>query len=114
MIKNAVTWIPPVDVYEIGENYVLNAELPGVEKSDIRMEFSGSEFSIKGVRRATTVCSEESYQRLEGHRGGFHRTFSLPEPVDRNWIQWELKDGILHVVLRKLDRSKDCSPGGKR
>jgi HSP20 family protein len=114
MIKNAVAWVPPMDVYENGDNYVLYAELPGVERDDIKMEFSGLEFTIKGKRHLDTLCSRESYHRLEGHRGRFHRTFSLPEPVDSNRMEWELKDGVLHVVLPKSGGAKERSPRNRR
>jgi HSP20 family protein len=114
MINEAVTWIPPVDVYEIDDNYVLHAELPGVEPGDIKMEFSGSEFTIKGERQLDTLCPKESYQRLEMQRGRFHRTFSLPDPVDKNRIQWELKDGVLHVVLPKSSQTKNRLQGNGR
>ncbi len=100
MIDDTITWVPPMDVYEMDDNYVLNAELPGVERRDIKIEFSGLQVTIRGQRKLPD-CSDESYDRFEGHRGRFHRTFSLPEPVDRSRIQVNLKDGILNVVLPK-------------
>jgi HSP20 family protein len=104
MVDEAVTWVPPMDVYEIDDNYVLNAELPGVDRSDIKIDFSGLEVTIRGRRRADADCGHEHYHRLEGHRGRFHRTFSLPEPVDRGRIQVDLKDGVLRVVLPKAGK----------
>ncbi len=101
MIDETVTWVPLMDVYEIDNDYVLNAELPGVERRDIKIDFSGLEVTIRGKRRTDPDCEHESYHRLEGHRGRFHRTFSLPEPIDRSRIQVDLQDGILHVVLPK-------------
>ncbi len=106
MIDDTGTWTPLMDVYEIDDNYVLNAELPGVERRDVKIEFSGSEFTIRGERRFDTVCAKESYRRLEGHRGKFRRTFALPEPVDKRRVQLELKDGVLHVVLPKSGGTK--------
>ncbi len=100
-MDETVTWVPPMDVYEMGNNYILNAELPGVERRDIKIEFSGLEVTIRGERKPDADCGSESYHRLEGHRGRFHRTFSLPEPVDRSAIEVDLKDGILHIVLPK-------------
>jgi HSP20 family protein len=111
-MDDAITWVPSMDIYEIDDNYILNAELPGVESRDIRIEFSGLEFTIRGERRLDTACAEESYHRLEGHRGRFHRTFSLPEPVDSSRIQLELKEGVLHVVLPKSSGSRAPSPRG--
>ncbi len=101
MLDETVTWIPPMDVYEVDNNYVLNAELPGVERRDLKIDFSGLDITIRGKRKVETDCDNESYHRLEGHRGRFHRTFSLPEPIDRSRVQIALKDGVLHVLLPK-------------
>ena len=106
MIKDTITWVPPMDIYEVDNNYILNAELPGVDRRDIRIEFSGLELRIRGERRRDAICTNESYHRLEGHRGKFDRAFSLPEPVDSRRIQLELKEGVLHVVLPKLGNAK--------
>jgi len=107
MLEQTAPWVPSMDVFEIDNNYVLNAELPGVSRRDITIEFSGLEFTIRGERRLDRACTKESYQRLEGHRGRFHRTFSLPEPVDSRRIQLDLKEGVLHVVLPKAGGTKD-------
>jgi HSP20 family protein len=96
-----VTWVPCMDVYEIENNYVVDAELPGVERRDIKVEFSGLEVTIRGERKFHTDCGDESYHRLEGNRGRFHRTFSLPEPVEQGKVQIDFKEGILHIVLPK-------------
>jgi HSP20 family protein len=101
MLDETVTWIPPMDVYESDNHYVLNAELPGVERRDIKIDFSGLEITIWGKREVETDCGNESYHRLEGHRGRFHRTFSLPEPIDQSRVEINFKNGILHLVLPK-------------
>jgi len=102
MIDDPVIWTPIMDFYELDSNYVLNAEVPGVERSDIKIQLSGSELIIRGERRIDAVCAKEQYHRLEGHRGKFLRTFSLPEPVDGKRMQIKLEDGILNVVLPKI------------
>jgi HSP20 family protein len=94
-------WVPPVDIYETGDAYVLNAELPGVSREDIRIEVTGSELCIRGERHFDTVCSEESYYCLEGQRGTFCRKFTLPEEVDGGAITANLRDGVLQVKLPK-------------
>ena len=104
MVDETVMWVLPIDVYEIDDDYVLNAELPGLDRSDLRIDISGLEVTIRGKRRTDADCGYVHYHRLEGHRGRFHRTFSLPEPVDRNRIQIDLKNGVLRVVLPKVSR----------
>jgi HSP20 family protein len=102
MIDDPVIWTPIMDFYELDSNYVLNAEVPGVEHSDIKIQLSGSELIIRGERRIDAVCAKEQYHRLEGHRGKFLRTFSLPESVDGKRMQIKLEDGILNVILPKI------------
>ena len=76
-MDEAVTWTPPMDVCEVDDSYEVNAELPGVDPEDVTIDYSDSELSIKGERRFDTICEKESYHRLEGQRGRFHRKFSL-------------------------------------
>jgi HSP20 family protein len=103
-----------MDVYEIDNNYMVNAELPGVEPSNIKINLSNTEFSIEGERSFDSVCKKERYDRLELRRGRFHRTFSLPEPVDKNRIQWKVEDGVLHVVIPKSDQTESRIKRGNR
>jgi HSP20 family protein len=103
-MDDPVIWTPLMDFYELDKNYVLNAEIPGVERRDVKVELAGSKLTIRGERRIDAVCAKESYHRLEGHRGKFLRTFSLPEPVDGDQMQIKLEDGILNVVLPKISR----------
>jgi HSP20 family protein len=101
IIDEPVFWTPLMDFYELDNNYVLNAEIPGVERKDVKVECSGSELIIRGERKTDAVCCKESYHRLEGHRGKFFRKFLLPESVDGAAMQIKLQDGILNVVLPK-------------
>jgi len=110
LAEGSLALIPPVDLYETRDCYVLSAELPGVESEDIHVEVRGSELSIWGERKVDSCCSDESYHRLEGIRGRFHRTFSLPETLDDNArISASLRDGVLHVKLAKSSKSRNIT-----
>jgi len=98
---DTISWIPPVDIYETGDSYILTAELPGVEQPDVRIEVTGSELTIRGERRLLPPCTEENYHRLETARGRFLRTFTLPDKLDSEAITASLKDGVLEVRLPK-------------
>jgi HSP20 family protein len=102
--------IPPVDLYETPHCYLLSAELPGVKGEDVHVEVKGSELSIWGERKASVCCSDESYHRLEGIKGKFHRTFSLPEALEEDAkINATLQDGVLQVELPKSSKSKNIT-----
>jgi HSP20 family protein len=99
--------IPPVDLYETPDCYMLSAELPGVESKDVHVEVRGSELSIWGERKVGACCSDESYHRLEGLKGRFYRTFSLPESFEEDAaIKATLRDGVLQVALAKSSKRK--------
>jgi HSP20 family protein len=101
MVEAEISWIPPMDIYESEKNYIVCAELPGVDLRNVKIEFSGLQFTIKGSRQFEESCSQENYQSLEVQPGKFRRTFSLPEPVNKDEIQMELSDGLLSVTLPK-------------
>jgi HSP20 family protein len=93
--------VPPVDIYETGDSFILTAELPGVDRNDIQIEVAGSELTIRGERLFDSACAEESYSCLEGMRGRFCRKFSLPEEIRGEEIASDLTNGILKVILPK-------------
>ncbi len=95
------SWIPCVDIYETEDHYVLSAELPGVAREDIRVEVSGRDLTIRGERRPDPACGQENYYRMEGMRGHFCRTFTLPEPMDATRVRADLKDGVLNLLIPK-------------
>lgn len=109
MADESLSWVPPVDIYETDDCYILNAELPGVTREDIHVEVSGSDLTIRGKRRSDALCAEENYHRLEGMRGEFRRTFSLPDLVEGTHMRASLKDGVLNLIIPKTSKSKKIS-----
>jgi HSP20 family protein len=101
MVEETISWIPPMDIYESEKNYIVCAELPGVDLDNVKFEFFGLQFTINGERRFKESCSQENYHSLEVQPGKFRRTFLLPEPVDKDQIHMELRDGLLRVTLPK-------------
>jgi HSP20 family protein len=109
MIDDHFIWSPLMDFYELDNNYVLNAEIPGVERSEVKVELNDSELMIRGERKIDAICAKESYHRLEGRSGKFVRTFPLPEPVDGSRIQITLKNGVLNVTIPKISGNKQSN-----
>jgi HSP20 family protein len=101
MVEETISWIPPMDIYESEKNYIVCAELPGVNLENVKIEFDRLQFTIKGERRFEESCAQENYHSLEVQPGRFRRTFLLPELVDKDRIQMELRDGLLRVTLPK-------------
>ncbi|MBU4153034.1 MAG: Hsp20/alpha crystallin family protein [Proteobacteria bacterium] len=99
-------WAPRVDIYDTKEAFIIKAELPGVEKNDIKIDVDGRVLNLKGTRKVETEENENSYYRREMFVGSFERSFTLPEAVDPGLIKAEYKDGILHLEVPKPEERK--------
>ena len=93
-------WIPPIDVHETADEYVITAELPGLGRDDVEIKVHDGRLQISGHRRERDVPCEQ-YHRMERGHGSFSRTFELPHPVDDERVTADLHDGVLPVVCPK-------------
>ncbi|OFW26548.1 MAG: hypothetical protein A3H97_05935 [Acidobacteria bacterium RIFCSPLOWO2_02_FULL_65_29] len=97
---DAPGWTPPVDLYETAGAFVLTAELPGLNRSDIEIHAQDSRILIRGARTAGQVPCEQ-YHRVERGHGPFSRAFSLPEPIVVEAVTADFKDGLLTLTMPK-------------
>ena len=92
-----------LDVIDHDKELVVRGELPGVEKDDIEVTVMGDRLMIEAEREFEEKDEEETYFRHEVGYGKLMRIIALPVKVDSEKIHAELKDGILEVVLPKLE-----------
>ena len=95
------TWLPAVDIYERENDFVLKAELPGIDRKDIVIEVKENILILKGKRMFHRDLKEENYYRMERSYGTFHRTFNLPNNIQNEKVGAKFKDGILEIILPK-------------
>lgn len=100
-------WAPAVDISETPDAFHIHAEVPGVNKDDIKVTLQDGVLTIQGERREEKPAEEGSKQhRVERFYGSFARSFTLPESVDEDGVEAEYKDGILNLKLRKSEKAK--------
>jgi len=99
-------WNPAVDLYEKDDRLVIKAELPGVDKNDIKVELKDRVLTLSGERTYDNEVKEENYYRKERSYGKFQRAFTLPADVDSDKITAEFKDGVLRVEVPKPEEKK--------
>ena len=97
-------WQPRVDMCETPEAIIVEVELPGVQREDVRIEIEGDFLHITGERHTTAEHQRRNYYRLERHYGRFARQLPLPGTVDRTGIRAEFDAGILIITLPKRER----------
>jgi HSP20 family protein len=100
------TTAPAVDVLETEEEYLVMADLPGVDKRDLEVSVTGSLLSIKGDKKGERDSEKRKIFRKETWIGSFSRTIDLPAQIDAGKITAELKDGVLTVRIAKREEAK--------
>jgi HSP20 family protein len=100
------SWNPAVDLYEKDDHYMIKAELPGVDKNDIKIDLKDRLLTLSGERSYDKEVKEENYYRRERSYGKFQRAFTLPADVDSDKIKAEFKDGVLEIEVPKPEEKK--------
>jgi HSP20 family protein len=95
---------PPVNIFESKDGYVLEAEMPGVNKEGLEVTLEGSEMTIVGHRRAETPAGETVFR--ESHLADFRRVFELDPAIDTGKISARIDQGVLTLTLPKSEKVK--------
>jgi HSP20 family protein len=106
--ENAVSqrWIPPMDLVEADDHFVLKADLPGLSEQDISIEVRDNALTISGERKAEHEKRERGWYRVERSFGRFSRSLTLPEGVDPDSISAGFDRGVLQVTIPKPEQRK--------
>jgi HSP20 family protein len=99
-------WIPAMDLVEEGEEYVLRADLPGVEEKDVKIELDDRVLEVSGQRSSSVEDRGEGYYRVERASGSFSRSLTLPEGIDPDAIKASFDKGVLEVRIPKPEERK--------
>ncbi|HVN49258.1 MAG TPA: Hsp20/alpha crystallin family protein [Bacteroidota bacterium] len=99
-------WSPAVDITEHEDAYVVKAELPGVNKDDVKITLESNILTIHGEKKQEKETKKENYHRVERSYGSFQRSFTLPTTVKSDKIEAQYKDGVLTVALPKAEEAK--------
>lgn len=105
----AADWFPKVDIAETNEAFEIHAELPGIEKPDIRIAVQDGVITVKGHRESKSEEKGKKFHRVERSFGSFARSFSLPDNVDEEHIHADFKKGILTLILPKTQKQEPKS-----
>ena len=94
-------WMPRVDIREEPQQFVLYADIPGVDPQDIEVQMDKGILSIRGERRSESTTEAERFSRVERRYGSFHRRFALPDSADPEGVAASGSNGVLEIVIPK-------------
>jgi HSP20 family protein len=99
------SWKPYVDIKEETNQFLIKADIPGVDPKDIEINMEDSILSIKGERNTFNKEEKEGYTRLERVQGQFYRRFTLPDTADATKIKARSKNGVIEISIPKKEKA---------
>ena len=96
------------DVYETDKDLVVEMQVPGFKKEDIKVSFQDDYLKVEGKAEEEKEEKEKNYWRKEIRRGSFVRVIPLPKKVDPKKAKASFKDGILKISLPKIEEIKEA------
>ncbi len=104
--QNSDAFVPAINTREGEYAYHVEVDLPGMKKEDINVQVEDNVLVISGERKMKEEMKEDNYYKIESSYGTFSRSFTLPEDADVENIHAESTDGVLEVVVPKLESAK--------
>jgi HSP20 family protein len=96
---------PPVNVFRKGDDFIIIAELPGVQKTDLDIQVHGRTLHIAG-KKSIAYPDKASVHRRERLSGTFDRAVTLPIEINADGVQADYRDGILALLLPRAEHDK--------
>ena len=96
---------PPMNVFRRGDDFILIAEVPGIQKSDLTVQIKGNTIRLAGTK-AVSYPEKVALHRRERLAGRFDRAVTLPVEINADGVKAESRDGILALFLPRAERDK--------
>jgi len=104
---NVASHLPFANLAKKGSDaFVIEVDLPGVDKNDIELSVEDNILTVKAVRKMKNEVKKEDYYLCESNFGLISRSFVLPEGIDRDKIDAKYEDGRLIITLEKEESRK--------
>jgi HSP20 family protein len=102
-------WVPPMDVAERTDAYLVHAELPGVDPAQVEVSFEQNVLTIRGTKPSGLEASKEGELRVYSNErvsGTFERSLRFPDFVDADRIEASFANGLLTIVIPKAQAAQ--------
>lgn len=104
------SFYPRVDISEDENNVYVTAEIPGVDKKDVKVTLQDNILTIEGEKKSEVKDEKKNYYRIERTYGSFCRSFTLPAEVDTDKVKAKFENGMLLIEAAK----KEPTPTNKK
>ena len=97
---------PKVDISETKDNFLITADLPGIDEKNVNITLDDGMLTIKGEKKTDTEDKQGEFYSRERSYGAFQRTFEVPAIIDENKIDASFSNGVLTVKMQKTPEAK--------
>lgn len=104
--RQVSAYVPPFEVKETNEAFVVKADVPGVAEADLDIAVHNNILTISGTRQAEERKEGDSFALYERQYGSFSRSFSLPDTADGERVEAKLDSGVLTLTIWKKAEAK--------
>jgi len=94
------------DIEDKGDRLEITAEIPGVDKKDVKVNLTNDTMSIKAEKKEEKEEKKRNYYYKERSYGGFYRSITLPSEVDPKTAKATYKDGVLQITIDKIEKKE--------
>jgi len=101
-------WAPRVDIVETDKAFVIKAEIPEVNKEDVKVTVHNGVLTIQGERKQEEEKGKK-FHRVERYYGSFTRSFTLPDNADETKVTASFTGGMLNLQIEKTEEAKPRS-----
>ncbi|AEH50122.1 Hsp20/alpha crystallin family protein [Pseudothermotoga thermarum] len=101
-----VGFVPEIDVYETDKELMIEVEVPGMDKKDIKVKVEDGVLRICGEKKLEREKSDRNYHVVERSYGKFERAIRLPDYVDAEKIKARYENGVLTISIPKKEEKK--------
>jgi HSP20 family protein len=101
--SNVDSFSPRIDITDKEGNIHVEAEIPGVNKKDLKITLQDNILTIEGEKKKEEEKEEKNYYRTERVYGSFKRSFTLPVEVNPDNVKAKFDNGILAIELERIE-----------
>jgi HSP20 family protein len=98
-VQSTIVWVPPIEVSMQDGNFVVSAELPGVQDEDIAVQVTDDAVIIQGERQEQRQENDRGVRRSEIRYGQFYRAIPLPDGANADQARAEFNNGVLRITV---------------
>ena len=108
------SWLPEIETFQRGDEFVVRADLPGLEKKDVTLDVRDDALVIQGERSNEHEQEREGFYSSERSYGHFHRVVPLPEGAIADSVKATFRNGVLEVIMKAPPQSRHLCHARRR